>query len=105
MTPHDDIISRLQKWYTRQCDGDWEHACGVEIRTLDNPGWRVRIDLAETELDGRSFEPIAYGLEDNASADWYSLSVKDKKFEGAGDPSKLGFILRTFLDWAETSEG
>ena len=97
----DDTLSRLQQWYARQCDGDWEHQHGVRIGTLDNPGWRVTIDLAGTELEGRCFEPIERGLEHDSSTDWHSLSVKDGKFEGAGDPTKLRFMLQTFLDWAE----
>jgi len=104
MTRQDDIISRLQAWYARQCDGDWEHTYGIEIRTLDNPGWRVRIDLTDTNLDGRSFEPVQRGLDSEASTDWHSMSVEENKFEGAGDPLKLGYILQTFLDWAESDQ-
>ena len=36
-----------------------------------------------------------------ASADWHSIVVEGTRFKGAGDPSKLGLILKTFLDWAE----
>jgi len=100
-----DVLSQLQQWYASQCDGDWEHQYGVKIDTLDNPGWRVTVDVAGTELEGRSFEPLECGLGNDASTDWHSLSVKDSKFEGAGDPTKLGFILRTFLDWAERPGG
>lgn len=100
----DDTFTRIQKWYAHQCDGDWEHQHGVRIETLDNPGWRVTIDLAGTEADGRSMEPIVRGLEEDAFTDWHSLSVKDNKFEGAGDPSKLGFMLHTFLDWVERQD-
>ena len=38
----------LEQWYEKTCDGDWEHIYGISIDTLDNPGWRVRIDLRET---------------------------------------------------------
>jgi hypothetical protein len=34
-----DEIRELQQWYLAQCDGDWEHEWGVQIGTLDNPGW------------------------------------------------------------------
>lgn len=97
----DDTLTRLQQWYASQCDGDWEHQYGVNVDTLDNPGWRITIDLVGTNLEHRPFEPIEFGLEDDTSTDWHSLSVKQNKFEGAGDPSKLAFMLRTFLDWAE----
>jgi hypothetical protein len=97
----DDTLRRLQKWYADQCDGDWEHERGIEIGTLDNPGWRLTIDLAGSEMSGRLFEPIERGLERDASTDWHSLSVTDDKFQAAGDPSKLDFMIRTFLDWAD----
>ena len=45
-------VSSLEEWYARQCNGDWEHHYGVRVETIDNPGWRVRIDLAETRKDG-----------------------------------------------------
>ncbi len=96
-----DVLSQLQQWYARQCDGDWEHQYGVKADTLDNPGWSVTIDLAGTDLEDRPFEPLEHGLEDDSSTDWHSVSVKENKFEGRGDPSKLAFMLRTFLDWAE----
>jgi hypothetical protein len=47
-----DNISWLEDWYTAQCDGDWEHGYGVHVGTLDNPGWRVEIDLVGTRYDG-----------------------------------------------------
>ena len=71
----DDVLSQLQQWYARQCDGDWEHQYGVKVDTLDNPGWRVTIDLAGTDLEGRQFDPIERGLGDDSSTDWHSLSV------------------------------
>ena len=41
-------IEWLQQWYQKNCDGEWEHLYGIEIETLDNPGWHVKIDLEET---------------------------------------------------------
>lgn len=46
----------VQKWYADNVDGDWEHLNGVEIATLDNPGWSLGIDIAETELSDRAFD-------------------------------------------------
>jgi len=51
-------VQELQTWYQAQCNGKWEHTCGVKIETLDNPGWSLTIDLAETNLSGRSFTKI-----------------------------------------------
>lgn len=41
-------IDRIQSWFAERCNGEWEHEFGITIETLDNPGWRVRIDLAGT---------------------------------------------------------
>jgi hypothetical protein len=48
---------------------------------------------------------VAHGLGEDASTDWHSVSVKENLFEAAGDPAKLAFMLRTFLDWAERPGG
>jgi hypothetical protein len=50
-----DPLNRLQSWYESHCDGDWEHDKRIRIGTLDNPGWRVYINLADNLLPlGRS---------------------------------------------------
>ena len=45
-----NALQRLQDWYSAQCNGDWEHQQGVRIESLDNPGWALDIDLADTAL-------------------------------------------------------
>ena len=35
----DDSLNWLMQWYLGECNNDWEHTYGVEIGTLDNPGW------------------------------------------------------------------
>ena len=58
-----DILQDLAKWYTAQCNGEWEHSCGLKIDTLDNPGWIVTIDLkGNLWSDGRLLSsPMALG--------------------------------------------
>jgi hypothetical protein len=89
-----ELLTRLSKWYQSQCNGDWEHQWGVAIDTLDNPGWIVKIDLRETASERKVFSEIQINNGDN---DWVRCSVKDAKFTGAGDPSKLAMILDHFL--------
>ena len=93
-----NTLQEIERWYASQCDGDWEHMYGVDIGTLDNPGWTVRIDLHETELEGVPFEAVWQGNADE-DADWLILRVEGEQFDGAGDPSKLNVILRAFLEW------
>jgi len=93
-----DELSELQAWYRAQCNGDWEHSYGVTIGTLDNPGWSVTIDLAETPLADRGFTTVE-NL--NHEVDWMRCEVKDQKWLGNGGPNMLRPILRTFLTWAK----
>jgi hypothetical protein len=95
-----DELTALQSWYASQCDGDWEHQDGIEINTLDNPGWRIVINLDDTELAGKPFEAVEENYEHET--DWLRCWVADGKFQAAGGPLKLTRILRIFLDWAAT---
>lgn len=94
------LIRWLQDWFTSWCDGDWEHTYGVEVETLDNPGWRVTIDLIGTDLENRYFPVVEQEIsEDN----WFYCRVRDNAFEGAGGPINLEQILQTFRAWAESN--
>jgi len=87
----------VQEWYRAQCNGFWEHQYGVTIETLDNPGWMVTIDLAETTLEGRSMEPVK---SERSEKDWVICTVEHNKFAGSGDPAKLAVVLEVFRKWA-----
>lgn len=96
-----DVLQRLQEWFTRHCDGTWEHRFGVTIQTTDNPGWWVKISLSGTELDNRAFTPIKRGeLSLDPQPPWLHCYLEDQTFHGAGDPTTLREILNVFLDWA-----
>lgn len=58
------IFERLQEWYLAQCNGDWEHRYKIRIETIDNPGWTISIELAETALADVSFEEFQENYED-----------------------------------------
>lgn len=86
-------IKWLETWYFSMCNGDWEHLYGVKIDTIDNPGWRIRIDLRETKYAQVKMSRIKY---DNAPDDWYFCSIEDSVFCGVGDPTKLSTMIREF---------
>lgn len=92
-------IQWLRQWYKGECDGDWEHCYGIHIRTLDNPGWSVRIDLIYTQWYDRPFEEIKI---DNGDDDWIMCRIIDGYFDGAGDPDKLEKIISIFRQWVES---
>jgi hypothetical protein len=93
-----ECVAWIQKWYSAQCDGEWEHDLGVAIGTLDNPGWSVKIDLKGTNLDGTAFEELSRLGSGRA---FLSCKVTENRFEGAGGPHMLGEILATFVRWAQ----
>jgi len=97
----DNLLTWLQQWYQRQCDGEWEHTFGVRIDTLDNPGWRVTIDLTGTELQGRPYGDYHHVAGPDS---WVHCEVVDEEFRGYGGPNNLPEILQCFRNWAE-SEG
>ena len=75
-------LEELQRWYASQCDGD-EHTYGIRTGTLDNPGWHVEIDLAETVLENRVFSAVT---ELEPERDWIDCKVAEAQFRGAGVP-------------------
>ncbi|MCI9264310.1 MAG: rhodanese-related sulfurtransferase [Oscillospiraceae bacterium] len=88
----------LEQWYEKTCDGDWEHIYGISIDTLDNPGWRVRIDLRETGYEHMSIDKVE---QDHGENDWLVCRIENKIFEGSGDCRKLGEIIRIFQKCVE----
>lgn len=38
-------ISKLEKWFKKKCNGDWEHQGGILIESTDNPGWYIKVDF------------------------------------------------------------
>jgi len=75
----EDNFLWLQSWFQDHCNGDWEHGSGILIRTLDNPGWSVTINLEDTELEESNFQEIKIERSDN---DWLICFIKNGKFEG-----------------------
>ena len=92
-------LARLQSWYASQCNEDWEHSYGVSIGTLDNPGWLVEVDLTETELLEKPFNPVNRG-DGETDDDWIACKTESGKFIGACGPFNLEETLSVFLDWA-----
>jgi hypothetical protein len=98
MCRNENTLQRLELWYGRQCDGNWEHEYGVKIGNLDNPGWEIDIDLAGTGLEEKALESSQLERDEH---DWISYRKEDLKFRGFGGPRNLDELLLIFLEWAE----
>lgn len=95
-------IEWLMAWYDSRCDGDWEHQYGVHIRTLDNPGWALDIDLAETPYA----DCILSGdLIQRSEQDWLFIEAKDAKFRARGGPKNLAEMIDHFAEFVSSSPG
>lgn len=98
-----DPLTEIQNWYHSQCNGVWEHSSGIRIDNIDNPGWRVRIDLGGTRLEKLAFSEVKCGFGEETD-DWFICQRVDNVFEGYGEPCKLAEILETFLRWVRDTE-
>ncbi|MHA3841353.1 immunity 53 family protein [Sphingomonas aestuarii] len=104
----DDHLSWLMQWYAAECNSDWEHSYGVEINTLDNPGWTLKIDLRETALEGVPFSKTSHGepasdLEGwQRLGSWWVAEVNGTTFEAACGPLDLIQAIRVFRDWVQS---
>ena len=95
-----DTLLWLQSWFAAHCTEDWQHVYGIKIETLDNPGWRVEIDIGETPLEQKPFAEINRNLQDGAG--WLHCQVVHRRFVGACVPNHLITVLEIFKAWAET---
>jgi Immunity protein 53 len=94
------VLRWLEDWYQRHCNGEWEHAYGVQIESLDNPGWIVRIDLKGTELEQTPLESIQ---EARTETDWINCSRTAEQFVNAGGARNLIELAGVFRAWVEGS--
>ncbi len=94
-----EVLERIQAWHKSQVERGRDLSLGVRIETLrDRPGWSVEIDLKGTPLSGLKMAPYREGATDR---DWLAYRVKEDRFEGIGDPTKLQALLFAFLDLAD----
>jgi hypothetical protein len=103
---HTELLLRLQKWFSSNCDGTWEHQRGVLIRSTDNPGWWVKIDVSGSDLEGCHFEEVRVGNADAADPQppWMRCYLESGVWNGAGDFTRLAEIVDRFLKWAGYEE-
>lgn len=91
----------LAEWYAAQTNGTWEHDYGVKIDTLDNPGWDLRIDVTDTELQSASLP-----LEEHENGDrWMRVwkNEEERVFNAVGDATALPAMINRFRRWVTES--
>jgi Immunity protein 53 len=89
-------ISTLEEWYSRQCNGKWEHGPGVTISTIDNPGWSVDIPLRGTRKETTTLERIKI---DRGHDNWIHYWVEKQKCQIRCGPLNLSEAIEIFSEW------
>ncbi|WP_308403849.1 Imm53 family immunity protein [Streptomyces sudanensis] len=90
----------IQSWYASNCDGEWEHEFGIRMVTTDNPGWHIRIDVAETDLEG---VVLPRERRDLPGGGWMIAWSDGEVFQAACDPGSLGHVDALFEKAAENA--
>lgn len=94
-----DQLPRLQRWLAEHSDA--ESADGlISIFSTDDPGWSVLVDVGDTTLAKRAFEPIDEGPDPASGLRFLSCSLEGGLWVGTCDPGQLARLLDIFLDWA-----
>ncbi len=88
-------LTWLSYWFRKMCNGSWEYHYGINLRTIDNPGWTFDVNLQETAYSERSFEPVITERSDN---DWLHVFQKETTFKSACGPLNLIEVLNIFRD-------
>ncbi|HYX67946.1 MAG TPA: immunity 53 family protein [Terriglobales bacterium] len=92
-------LSALERWYSSQCNGEWERSYGVKVNTLDNPGWRVEIDLRDTKKQDAALQTVKIERTDD---DWIHYWVEKRRFHIACGPGNLSEAIDLFVQWFES---
>jgi hypothetical protein len=98
MKASDKPLERLMGWFRSNCDGDWEHQHGIQIGTLDNPGWYLDVSIEDTPQAGST---IPRKLVERTATDWVAVEVKDNMFRGHGGPDNLSELIDLFVAFVE----
>ena len=95
-------LEKFQAWYESNCDDDWEHHYGLELTTLDNPGWAITVDLNDTDQEDHNFEETKVNYDDER--DWIRVWKDGSKLKGACGPRQLDAMLLILADWLTLRE-
>ena len=70
------------------------------IQTLDNPGWRLVIDLEQTGKVDQSFKTIKIDYENDEK--WIFIEKENNQLKGACGSMQLNNLMSLVADWLET---
>jgi hypothetical protein len=92
-------VSSLERWYASRCNGRWEHSYGVHIDTIDNPGWRIKIDLRDTRKQDCTHDREQVNRSEN---DWIQYWIEKQQFHIRCGPLNMSEAAEIFLRWFDS---
>jgi hypothetical protein len=95
---HQNLIVALEDGYWHQRNENWKHEFRLSMDTLDNPDWKITIDLNNPDIINKIFE--TYKVE-RAKNNWCCCWIENLKFEGRGGAKNLREILEVFFSWLQ----
>lgn len=92
----DSIFLWLVTWYNQIANQQAKNKDKICIRTLDNPGWSLQIDLQGTGLENCEFSKVSSFRSEN---DWIVCRVENAIFNAACGPFNFTEVLNIFYDF------
>ena len=99
-----ELLNRLNKWYQTHCDGSWEHMFGINLETMDNPGWELVVDLADTLLEDVEFQTIQRGDPEDSEGSWIHCFTEKSRYIGRGGIGDLNEIIDSLIAYDQASK-
>ena len=94
-------LAWLQMWLLENCCFDSDNYYKICIKTIDNPGWKVLIQVKDTYLENSSFEKMLVQRDDEN--DWFHCFVEGGEFRAFCGPKNLQEVICVFQKWAKES--
>ena len=95
------MVSKLEEWYERQCNDEWEHSYGIKIDTLDNPGWSIKIDLKGTKRQGAELKRMSI---ERTEQNWIFYWTEENQFQICCGPKNFTEAADLFVEWFDSVE-
>lgn len=88
-----DLINALDSWFSRNCNGDWEHSNIVCIESLYDK-WKVNIGFYDLVYPYEEFMPCRIF---KSGINWYKYDLENKSFIGESSSRNLHKLLEGFI--------
>lgn len=95
-----DNLIWFDEWYSKQTVDNYGNKFKIKISTKKDSGWRVEIDLSESEFADKVMNEES----ESSNFNKYSINVINKIFIGEGDFLKLDFLIGKFRKFIGKSE-